>query len=210
MGIVASRLTEHFYRPTIVLSLTDGMVSGSARSVGGFDIYSAIDSCSNLLTNFGGHIFAAGLTMKPENLQEFKQRFEEYVSRHILPEQLRPVIEVETEISFADITAQFFNILRHLEPFGPGNPRPVFVTRSVTNYRYTRRVGKNNEHLKMDVQDNTGNLQGIAFGKGEYGEYLLGNNEKLDVCYELQQNYYNGQTSIQMMVKDLKRVKNED
>ncbi|MBR1809029.1 MAG: single-stranded-DNA-specific exonuclease RecJ [Paludibacteraceae bacterium] len=208
VGIVASRLIDNYYRPTIVLTLTDGMVSGSARSVGGFDIYSAIDSCSDLLENFGGHIFAAGLSMKPENLEAFKQRFEDYVGKHILPEQTQPVLEIEAEISFADITARFFNILRHLEPFGPGNPRPLFLTRNVTNYRYTRRVGKQGEHLKLDVTDRTGALQGIAFGKGEYALPLM-NGENIDICYELQQNTFNGQTTIQMMVHDIKAGNNK-
>ena len=181
------------------------MISGSARSVGGFDIYSAIDSCSDLLTNFGGHIFAAGLSMKPENLPEFKQRFENYVSQHILSEQRQPVIQVEAEINFSDITNQFFNILRHLEPFGPGNPRPIFVTRNVCNYRYTRRVGKQGEHLRLDVTDQTGVMQGIAFGKGEYANHLM-NGENLDICYELQQNTFNGQTTLQMLVQDLRLI----
>lgn len=205
VGIVASRLIDSYYRPTIVLTLTDGMISGSARSVGGFDIYSAIDSCSDLLTNFGGHIFAAGLSMKPENLPEFKQRFENYVSQHILSEQRQPVIQVEAEIKFSDITNQFFNILRHLEPFGPGNPRPIFVTRNVCNYRYTRRVGKQGEHLRLDVTDQTGVMQGIAFGKGEYATHLM-NGENLDICYELQQNTFNGQTTLQMLVQDLRLI----
>ncbi|MBR1563960.1 MAG: single-stranded-DNA-specific exonuclease RecJ [Paludibacteraceae bacterium] len=205
VGIVASRLIDSYYRPTIVLTLTDGMISGSARSVGGFDIYSAIDSCSDLLTNFGGHIFAAGLSMKPENLPEFKQRFENYVSQHILSEQRQPVIQVEAEINFSDITNQFFNILRHLEPFGPGNPRPIFVTRNVCNYRYTRRVGKQGEHLRLDVTDQTGVMQGIAFGKGEYANHLM-NGENLDICYELQQNTFNGQTTLQMLVQDLRLI----
>lgn len=205
VGIVASRLIDSYYRPTIVLTLTDGMISGSARSVGGFDIYSAIDSCSDLLTNFGGHIFAAGLSMKPENLPEFKQRFENYVSQHILSEQKQPVIQVEAEINFSDITNQFFNILRHLEPFGPGNPRPIFVTRNICNYRYTRRVGKQGEHLRLDVTDQTGVMQGIAFGKGEYAAHLM-NGENLDICYELQQNTFNGQTTLQMLVQDLRLI----
>lgn len=207
VGIVASRLIDTYYRPTIVLTLTDGMVSGSARSVGGFDIYSAIDSCSDLLTNFGGHIYAAGLSMKPENLPAFKQRFEKYVNTHILPEQMQPVIEIESEITFSDITSQFFNILRHLEPFGPGNPRPVFVTRNICNYRYTRRVGKQGEHLKLDVTDKTSAMQGIAFGKGEYALPLM-NGENMDICYSLQQNTFNGQTTIQMMVQDIKTHRN--
>ena len=202
VGIVASRLTEQWYRPTIVLTETDGIASGSARSVGGFDIYSAIDSCSDLLTNFGGHVFAAGLSMKSENVPLFKERFEAYVAAHILPEQLQPVIRVEAEICFADITAQFFNILRHLEPFGPGNPCPVFVTRNVCNYRYTKRVGKQGEHLRLDVTDRTGALSGIAFGRGNLAIDLM-NGRNADLCYELHPNTFNGNTTIQMMVQDI-------
>ena len=207
VGIVASRLTDTYYRPTIVLTLTDGMISGSARSVGGFDIYSAIDSCSDLLTNFGGHIYAAGLSLKPENLDAFKERFEAYVSAHILPEQMQPTITVESELTFADITAQFYNILRHMEPFGPGNPRPLFVTRGVSNYRYTHKVGKQGEHLRLDVTDKTGTMQGIAFGKGGFAEPIL-QGQNVDICYELQQNTFNGQTSLQMMVQEMKVVDN--
>ena len=132
VGIAASRLTETFYRPTIVLTAGDnGVISGSARSVAGFDIYTAIDSCRDLLTNFGGHQFAAGLSMLESSLPEFKRRFEEYVAAHITEEQQHPTIQVEAEIEYADITDQFFKVLRCLEPFGPGNPRPVFVTRNV-------------------------------------------------------------------------------
>ncbi len=203
VGIVASRLIETYYRPTIVLTEQDGMVSGSARSVGGFDIYSAIDSCSDLLTNFGGHIYAAGLSMKSENLEPFKERFEQYVATHILPEQKQPIIQAEAEIDFADITAPFFNVIRHLQPFGPKNPCPVFVTRNVCNYRYTRAVGKNAEHLKLDVTDRTGAMQGIAFGRGDLANDLC-NGKNADICYELQQNTFNGNTSLQMMVQDIK------
>ena len=202
VGIVASRLTEKYYRPTIVLSEMDGMLTGSARSVGGFDIYAAIDSCRDLLTNFGGHIYAAGLSMKPENLQEFTRRFEEFVAAHIIPEQQQPVVQIEAQISFSDITAQFFNVLRHLEPFGPGNPRPVFLTKNTCNYRYTRAVGKNGEHLKIDLTDGTSAMSGIAFGKGDLSG-RLNNGSKADVCYTLQQNSFNGMTSIQMMVQDI-------
>ena len=203
VGIVASRLTETYFRPTIVLSEQDGILTGSARSVGGFDIYSAIDSCSDLLTNFGGHIYAAGLSMKLENYDEFCRRMEEYTSKHILPEQQEPIIDIEAEISFADITAQFFNILRHLEPFGPGNPRPIFLTRGVCNYRYTRRVGKQLEHLKLDLMDKRAALSGIAFGKAELASDLL-NGKNADVCYTLNQNTFNGVTSIQMMAQDIR------
>ncbi len=203
IGIVASRLTETYFRPTIVLTEADGIVSGSARSVGGFDIYVAIDSCRDLLTNFGGHVFAAGLSMKSENYPLFVERFEAFVSQNILPEQQRPIIEVESEISFADVTADFYNVIRCLEPFGPGNPRPIFVTRSVCNYRYTRAVGNGNKHLRLDVTDRTGALGGIAFGRGDLALDLQ-NGKNMDVCYELTLNTFNGKTSLQMMVQDIK------
>lgn len=206
VGIAASRLTETYYRPTIVLTAgDDGTISGSARSVAGFDVYSAIDSCRDLLTNYGGHQFAAGLSMLESSLPEFKRRFEEYVAAHITEEQQHPVKEVEAEIQFEDITDQFFKVLRCLEPFGPGNERPVFVTRNVINNRYTKRVGKTGEHLKLDVTDRTAAITGIAFGKGDLALHLQ-NGNAVDVCYELEENIYNGVRSIQMMVEDIKIV----
>ena len=211
IGIVASRLTETYYRPTIVLTEMDGIVSGSARSVGGFDIYAAIDSCSDLLTNFGGHIYAAGLSMKAENYPLFKQRFEQYVASHILPEQQQPVLQIEQELHFEDITNKFVSVIKHLEPFGPGNEQPVFITKHICNYRYTREVGKPTDeqgnpvktHLRLDVTDGTGALGGIAFGKGELAKELM-NGKNADICYELQENTYNGKTTVQMMVEDIK------
>jgi len=198
VGIAASRLTEVYYRPTIVLTSEEGgEISGSARSVSDFDIYSAIDSCSDLLSNFGGHRFAAGLSMAPENLPEFRRRFEEYVAAHIRPEQMRPTVDVEAEIDFQDITPEFFNLLRHLEPFGPGNPRPVFATRNVINNRDTRRVGRMGEHLRLDLTDRTAAITGIAFGEGEKALYLQ-NGNPIDLCYELEENTFNHMTSIQL------------
>ncbi len=203
LGIVASRLTENYYRPTIVLADTDdGLIAGSARSVGGFDIYSAIDNCRDLLTNFGGHMFAAGLSMLPQNLPEFKRRFEEYVAAHITDEQQVPVIRVEEELQLADIDKQFYNVLRHLEPFGPDNPHPRFVTRGLINNRYTKRVGKMGEHLKLDLTDRNMAIAGIAFGKGDLATYIQ-NGNAVDVCYSLEQNTYNGITSLQMKVEDI-------
>ena len=203
LGIVASRLTENYYRPTIVLADTDdGLIAGSARSVGGFDIYTAIDSCRDLLTNFGGHMFAAGLSMLPQNLPEFKRRFEEYVAAHITDEQQVPVIRVEEELQLSDIDRQFYNVLRHLEPFGPNNPHPLFVTRALINNRYTKRVGKLGEHLKLDLTDRNLAISGIAFGKGEMATFIQ-NGNAVDVCYSIEQNTYNGVTSLQMKVEDI-------
>ena len=204
VGIVASRLTESYYRPTIVLTAGEnGIISGSARSVGGFDIYSAIDSCRDLLTNFGGHVFAAGLSMEAKNLPEFRRRFEEYVRTHIREDQLQPTLHIEAEIQLADIDTQFFNILRHMEPFGPGKPRPMFVTRRLINNRSTRAVGKNNEHLRLDVTDRTAAITGIAFGRADM-EMHLRNGLPVDICYELDENTFHNKTTIQMMAQDIK------
>ena len=200
VGIVASRLTETYYRPTIVLTAgEDGIISGSARSVGGFDIYAAIDSCNDLLTNFGGHKFAAGLSMHINDLPEFKERFEAYVAAHIREDQLQPSLQIEAELQLGDITKQFYNVLRHLEPFGPGNPRPLFVSRRLINHRDTRAVGKEHEHLRLDVTD----ITGIAFGRANMAEYIQ-NGNAVDICYELNENTFNHYTTIQMMVQDIK------
>ena len=204
VGIVASRLTETYYRPTIVLTAGDnGIISGSARSVGGFDIYSAIDSCNDLLTNFGGHKYAAGLSMHESDLPEFCERFERYVAAHIREDQLQPTIQIEAEICLAEIDNRFYNILRHLEPFGPGNPRPVFLTRRLINNRDTRVVGKTGEHLRLDVTDRTAAITGIAFGRADMATHIQ-NGYPVDICYELDENTFRHTTTIQMMVQDIK------
>ena len=203
VGIVASRLTETYYRPTIVLTAgEDGIISGSARSVGGFDIYAAIDSCHDLLTNFGGHKYAAGLSMHIDDLPEFRERFEAYVAAHIQPNQLQPTLDIEAELQLGDITKSFYNVLRHLEPFGPGNPRPLFVSRRLINHRDTRAVGKEREHLRLDVTDRVNAITGIAFGRADIAEYIQ-NGNAVDICYELNENTFNHYTSIQMMVQDI-------
>ena len=204
VGIVASRLTETYYRPTIVLTAgEDGIISGSARSVGGFDIYAAIDSCLDLLTNFGGHKYAAGLSMHIDNLPEFCERFEQYVATHIREDQLQPTLLVEAELELADITPAFYNVIRYLEPFGPGNPRPLFVSRNLINHRDTRVVGKTGEHLRLDVTDRAYAITGIAFGRAEMAQHIQ-NGNPVDICYELDENTFNNRTTIQMMVQDIK------
>ena len=204
VGIVASRLTETYYRPTIVLTAgEDGIISGSARSVGGFDIYAAIDSCLDLLTNFGGHKFAAGLSMHIDNLPEFCERFEHYVATHIREDQLQPTLFVEAELELADITPAFYNVIRYLEPFGPGNPRPLFVSRNLINHRDTRAVGKEGEHLRLDVTDRAYAITGIAFKRGAMAKHIQ-NGNPVDICYELDENTFNNRTTIQMMVQDIK------
>jgi single-stranded-DNA-specific exonuclease len=204
VGIVASRLTETYYRPTIVLTAgEDGIISGSARSVGGFDIYAAIDSCLDLLTNFGGHKFAAGLSMHIDNLPAFCERFEQYVATHIREDQLQPTLLVEAELELADITPAFYNVIRYLEPFGPGNPRPLFATRNLINHRDTRAVGKEGEHLRLDVTDRAYAITGIAFKRGDMAKHIQ-NGNPVDICYELDENTFNNRTTIQMMVQDIK------
>ena len=204
VGIVASRLTETYYRPTIVLTAgEDGIISGSARSVGGFDIYAAIDSCLDLLTNFGGHTYAAGLSMHIDNLPEFCERFEQYVATHIREDQLQPTLLIEAELELADITPAFYNVIRYLEPFGPGNPRPLFASRNLINHRDTRVVGKTGEHLRLDVTDRTYAITGIAFGRADMAKHIQ-NGNPVDICYELDENTFNNRTTIQMMVQDIK------
>ncbi len=205
IGIVASRLTESYYRPTVIMTESKGFATGSARSVEGFDLYKAIDACSDLLENFGGHMYAAGLTMKIENIPEFKKRFEQYVEANITPEQLIPQIEVDEEISLQNINDKFFRILKQFRPFGPGNLKPVFATKKVFDYGTSKRVGKDQDHLKVElIEEKSGSIkQGIAFSMGGLLDKLQTGNP-FDICYTIEENVYNGRSSIQMMLKDVK------
>lgn len=205
IGIVASRLSEEFYKPSIVLTKSNGLASGSARSVPGFDIYNAIDSCRDLLENFGGHRYAAGLSMKEENVTLFTERFEKYVAETITEEQTSPQIDIDAQISFRDITPKFFSVLKQFGPFGPGNMKPVFSTSKVMDYGSSRLVGKEQEHLKMELVDSSSEnvMNGIAFGMYEYNDHLKSLNP-LDICYTLEENTFNGNTNIQLMIRDIK------
>lgn len=205
IGIVASRLSEEFYKPSIVLTNSNGLTSGSARSVPGFDIYKAIDSCRDLLENFGGHMYAAGLSMKEENVAAFTERFEQFVSENILPEQTYPQIDVDAVLEFRDITPKFFRVLKQFGPFGPGNMKPVFASRNVLDYGTSRLVGKDQEHLKLELVDSSSEnvINGIAFRMHEYNDHLKALNP-LDICYTLEENIFNGNTTIQLMIRDIK------
>ncbi|MBQ0008299.1 MAG: single-stranded-DNA-specific exonuclease RecJ [bacterium] len=206
VGIVASRLTEKYYKPTIVLTKANGLVSGSARSVHGFDLYKAIDSCRDLLENFGGHTYAAGLSLKEENLEEFTTRFEKYVSENIEESQLTPQIEIDSVLKFAEITPKFIRILRQFEPFGPGNTRPVFCTRRVFDYNGSSKiVGKGNEHLKLELTDDSSEnvMNGIAFRMASFCQDLKVFNP-LDIVFTLEDNTFNGTTNTQLMIRDIK------
>ena len=203
VGIAASRLTETYYRPTIVLTAgDDDIISGSARSVSDFDIYTAIDSCRDLLTNFGGHKFAAGLSMHKADLPEFKRRFEEYVASHITPDQQMPTLEIEAEVELSDMNWKMYKILQCLEPFGPANERPLFLCRHLINNRNTRAVS-DGRHLHLDLTDRLVAMDGIAFGLGDKAEYLQ-NGNSIDVCFYLEENTYRGRSTLQMNAQDIK------
>ena len=205
IGIVASRLSEEYYKPSIVLTNSNGLASGSARSVSGFDIYKAIDSCRDLLENFGGHMYAAGLSMKEENVLAFTERFEKFVSDNILEEQTYPQIDIDAILEFKDITPKFFRVLKQFGPFGPGNMKPVFVSKKVFDYGTSRLVGKEQEHLKLELIDSSSEnvMNGIAFRMHEFNEPLKALNP-LDICYTLEENTFNGNTTTQLMIRDIK------
>ena len=206
VGIVASRLAEEYYKPTIVLAKANNLISGSARSVQNFDIYKAIDSCRDLLENFGGHMYAAGLSMREENLEAFMERFESYVSENIKEDQLQPQIDIDAEIRFADITPKFIRILKRFAPFGPGNMKPVFCTRNVRDYEdHSKLVGRDQEHLKLELVDNSSEtiMNGIAFRMKDYIKHLKAL-DPLDICYTLEDNTFNGNTTTQLMIRDIK------
>jgi single-stranded-DNA-specific exonuclease len=209
IGIVASRLSEYYYRPTVVLTRSNGLATGSARSVPGFDIYKAIESCRDLLENFGGHMYAAGLAMKEENIEEFRTRFDRYVENNILPDQTEPQIEIDVEIPFKEITPKFFRVLKQFNPFGPENMKPVFCSRRVFDYGTSRLVGKEQEHLKLELLDSSCEnvMNGIAFRMFEFNEQLKALNP-LDICYTLEENNFNGNCSIQLLIKDIKVSEN--
>ncbi len=172
IGIVASRLTELYYKPSVVLTLSNGLATGSSRSVQGFDVYSAIEASRDLLENFGGHTYAVGLSMKEENIPEFRRRFEEYVAQNILPSQLTPQLDIDAYLTFAEITPEFLGLLRKFNPFGPGNQKPVFCSRGVLDFGTSKLVGKHLEHIKLELVDNTSGkvMNGIAFNMGKYFE----------------------------------------
>ena len=191
VGIVASRMTELYYRPTVVLTRTDQFASGSARSVAGFDIYDAIKSCRDLLENFGGHTYAVGLTMKVENVDEFRKRFQAYVSNHILPEQKEATLDIDAEIDFKDITKKLQNDLKKLAPHGPCNPKPLLCTRNVYDYGTSKVVGRNQEHIKLELVDSKSSnvMNGIAFGQSAAARYIK-SKRSFDIVYTIEDNIY--------------------
>ena len=203
VGIVASRLTELYFRPTVVLTIINGVASGSARSVAGFDIYDAIKSCRDLLENFGGHAYAVGLTLKQSNIPEFRRRFQEYVSNHILPEQTQQTLDIDAAIDFRDISKRLLNDLKKLAPHGPGNEKPLFLTRNVYDYGTSKVVGRNQEHIKLELVDSKSAvvMNGIAFGQSAAARYIK-SKRSFDIVYTIEENTYK-RGEVQLQIEDI-------
>ncbi len=207
VGIVASRLTDWFYRPTIILTESNGMATGSARSVKDFDLYEAIDHCSDLLESYGGHMYAAGLTLKLENVKRFTEKFEDFVRKNITKKQMIQTIDVDAKLQLSDITPKLMRILKQFEPFGPHNANPVFITEDVLDVGKSRLVGLNSGHIKLEVvEPNSSSMRysGIAFSQSEKFP-LIESGLPFDICYSIVENDFKGKTSIQLLVRDIKR-----
>ena len=205
IGIVASRLTEKYYRPAVVLTKSSELITGSARSVTGFDIYKAIEGCRDLLENFGGHTYAAGLSLKEENLSAFTERLQKLAAEEIIPEQMIPQIDIDAVLDLHNITPQFMNELKRMSPFGPENQKPVFCSLGVKDYGTSKLVGKDQDHIKLELIDDRSNtpIHGIAFGMHQHINHIKAM-KPFDICYTIEENTYNGNTSLQLMIKDIK------
>ena len=209
IGIVASRLTELYYKPSVVLTLSDGVATGSARSVQGFDIYAAVESARHLLENFGGHTYAVGLTLKEENVPEFSRLFEEYVADHILPTQLEPQLDIDAEITFSQINSELLTYLRKFNPFGPGNQKPVFITKNVFDFGTSKLVGKNMEHIKLELEDNSTSrvMNAIAFNMAPYFEHIHAH-KPIDIIYTIEETKHPTRgEKVQLMIRDIRPSK---
>lgn len=205
IGIVASRLTELYYKPAVVLTHSNGLATGSSRSVQGFDIYKAVDASRDILENFGGHTYAVGLSLKEENIPEFTRRFEEYVANNITTTQLTPQLDIDTYITFADITPRLLSLLKRFNPFGPGNQKPVFCTRNVTDFGTSKLVGKQLEHIKLELVDDTSGkvFNGIAFNLAGHFDHIHAG-KPFDICYTIEENKHrNASDSIQLQIKGI-------
>jgi single-stranded-DNA-specific exonuclease len=206
IGIVASRLIETYYRPTVILTESNGFATGSARSVQGYDLYQAIEACSDLLESFGGHMYAAGLTLKKENIKPFIERFEQFVNRTITEDQLLPRVFIDTELSFDEINEDFFKVMSQFQPFGPENMSPIFMSKSVFDTGSGRMVGSSGEHLKLDLcQDSSSvkSIPAIAFNQANHFEYIKGGNP-FDICYSIEMNDFRGNRNLQINIRDIR------
>ena len=204
IGIVASRLTEIYFRPTVVITRDGDLATGSARSVAGFDIYAAIKSCRDLLLNFGGHTYACGLTLKWENVKLFQSRFQEYVDKHIMPEQTEPILQIDAMLEFREITKKLHSDLRKFAPFGPGNTKPLFATEEVYDFGTSKVVGRQQEHIKLELVDSKSNniMNGIAFGQSAAARYIK-SRRSFDIAYTIEENTYR-HGAIQLQIEDIR------
>ena len=204
IGIVASRLTEIYFRPTVVLTREGELATGSARSVTGFDVYSAIKSCRDLLVNFGGHTYACGLTLRWEHIKEFRDRFQKYVAEHIAPEQTEALLNIEAVIDFKDISKQLHADLKRFSPFGPCNPKPVFCTRKVYDYGTSKVVGREQEHIKLELVDSKSStvMNGIAFGQSAAARYIK-SRRSFDIVYTIEDNIFK-KNQVQLQIEDIR------
>ena len=204
IGIVASRLTEIYFRPTVVICRDGDLATGSARSVTGFDIYAAVKSCRDLLINFGGHTYASGLTLKWKDVPEFRRRFHEYVDAHILPEQTEPILNIDEQIDFKDITKRLYNDLKRFAPFGPCNPKPVFSTMHVYDYGTSKVVGREQEHIKLELVDSKSSnvINGIAFGQSAVAKYIK-SKRSFSIAYTIEENIYK-RGNMQLQIEDIR------
>ncbi len=206
IGIVASRLTEKYYRPAVVLTKSSELITGSARSVTGFDIYKAVENCRDLLENFGGHTYAAGLSLKEENLEAFKERFQQIAAEEIIPEQMVPQIDIDAFLDLKEISPKFMSDLKKMSPFGPENQKPIFCTRGVQDYGTSKLVGRDQEHIKLEIIDSksaSSPIHGIAFGMSQYNAHIK-QMKPFDICYTIEENTYNGNTTLQLQIKDIR------
>lgn len=210
IGIVASRLTEIYFRPTIVMTREDDLATGSARSVTGFDVYSAIKSCRDLLINFGGHTYAAGLTLKWKDVPEFTKRFQKYVDEHIQPEQTEAILNVDAVIDFKDITRKLHSEIKKLSPFGPQNPKPLFCTTDVYDFGTSKVVGREQEHIKLELVDSKSNnvMNGIAFGQSGSARYIK-SKRSFDIAYTIEDNVFK-HNGIQLQIEDIRPAEDEE
>ena len=204
IGIVASRLAEIYYRPTVVITKEGDLATGSARSVAGFDLYAAIKSCRDLLINFGGHTYATGLTLKWEDVKEFRTRFQKYVDEHIQPEQMEAMLNIDAVVDFKEISKKFHNDLKKFAPFGPENPKPLFCTKEVFDFGTSKVVGRNQEHIKLELVDSKSNniMNGIAFGQSAAARYIK-SKRSFDITYTIEDNVFK-RGLVQLQIEGIK------
>ena len=204
VGIVASRMTELYFRPTVVLTRSGDLATGSARSIAGYDIYDAVKSCRDILENFGGHTYAVGLSLPIENIPEFRRRFQQYVNEHILPEQTEATLDIEEEVDFKDITKKLHNDLKKFAPHGPDNPKPLFCTRNVYDYGTSKVVGRQQEHIKLELVDSKSSnvMNGIAFGQSKAARYIK-SKRSFDIVFTIEENVYK-RSEVQLQIEDIK------